>query len=188
MAWVPRNLNTMPAFTTNVEWGMYWDSGRIVLGAPEGAPKNEYLQWYAQFGGVPTAVTLADTVSQAMELLNRLTNRADSCVFCEIVQRDPKGQIERHTPHAVVFTPLSPVIPGHKLVVSRAHVGSALENAGVTADTIRDAVQYAAKYGDQMNLITSVGKDATQTVRHLHIHIVPRHAGDGLALPWTGQH
>jgi diadenosine tetraphosphate (Ap4A) HIT family hydrolase len=37
------------------------------------------------------------------------------------------------------------------------------------------------------NFITSAGRDATQTVFHLHIHIVPRHAGDGLALPWTGQ-
>ena len=37
------------------------------------------------------------------------------------------------------------------------------------------------------NLITSVGAAATQTVKHLHIHIVPRHEGDGLHLPWTEQ-
>jgi hypothetical protein len=37
------------------------------------------------------------------------------------------------------------------------------------------------------NLITSVGADATQSVRHLHIHVVPRREGDGLMLPWSGQ-
>jgi histidine triad (HIT) family protein len=38
------------------------------------------------------------------------------------------------------------------------------------------------------NIITSAGSDATQTVFHLHLHVVPRRAGDGLALPWTGDH
>jgi histidine triad (HIT) family protein len=37
------------------------------------------------------------------------------------------------------------------------------------------------------NIITSVGAEATQTVFHLHLHVVPRRFGDGLALPWTGQ-
>lgn len=44
--WVPRDLVTMPAFTTNVEFGRFADSGRIVVyGRPEGAPKTRYLDW-----------------------------------------------------------------------------------------------------------------------------------------------
>ncbi|MFI0712504.1 HIT domain-containing protein [Streptomyces inhibens] len=35
------------------------------------------------------------------------------------------------------------------------------------------------------NVITSRGPSATQTIRHLHIHLVPRADGDGLLLPWT---
>lgn len=38
------------------------------------------------------------------------------------------------------------------------------------------------------NLITSKGADATQSVYHLHVHIAPRQADDGLHLPWTSQH
>ena len=37
------------------------------------------------------------------------------------------------------------------------------------------------------NLITSIGAAATQTVFHLHVHVVPRHEGDGLLLPWSNQ-
>jgi diadenosine tetraphosphate (Ap4A) HIT family hydrolase len=36
-------------------------------------------------------------------------------------------------------------------------------------------------------MITSAGPAATQTIKHLHVHYVPRHAGDGLSLPWTNQ-
>jgi histidine triad (HIT) family protein len=35
------------------------------------------------------------------------------------------------------------------------------------------------------NLITSKGSAATQTVFHLHVHLVPRQVDDGLPLPWT---
>jgi len=38
---------------------------------------------------------------------------------------------------------------------------------------------------EEFNLITSAGKNATQSVFHLHVHLVPRVAGDGLSLPWT---
>lgn len=44
-AWVPRELNTMPAFTTNVEFGYFIHTGKILYGRPEGAPKTKYLDW-----------------------------------------------------------------------------------------------------------------------------------------------
>ncbi len=43
--WVPRELKTMPAFTTNVEFGMYLKSGKIVYGRPDDAPNNRYLDY-----------------------------------------------------------------------------------------------------------------------------------------------
>ena len=44
-AWVPRELQKMPAFTTNVEFGMYLNCGRFVYGRPDNAPKTRYLDF-----------------------------------------------------------------------------------------------------------------------------------------------
>jgi hypothetical protein len=48
LMWVPRELKDMPAFTTNVEFGLYCDSGRLVFGYPKNAPKMDYLGWTAK--------------------------------------------------------------------------------------------------------------------------------------------
>ena len=41
--WVPRDLTTMPAFTTNIEFGEWLSSGKVIVGAPEGTPKTRYM-------------------------------------------------------------------------------------------------------------------------------------------------
>lgn len=113
---------------------------------------------------------------------------SNPCMFCEIVEfRAPADRIH-DTPDTSAFVPLNPVTPGHVLIVPTRHVRDAAEDPEVTARTMADAAKLAGLYGVPFNLITSAGADATQTVFHLHIHYVPRRPGDGLALPWTGQH
>ncbi|WP_433478573.1 nucleoside 2-deoxyribosyltransferase domain-containing protein [Spirillospora sp. CA-142024] len=73
--WVPREIETMPAFTTNVEWGMWHDSGRVVFGAPPDAPRNRYLLHYATKFGVPAATDLRDTVAAALRRIGTGASR-----------------------------------------------------------------------------------------------------------------
>lgn len=42
--WIPRNLEKLPGFTTNIEFGEWLNSGKIVVGSPLESPKNEYLK------------------------------------------------------------------------------------------------------------------------------------------------
>lgn len=43
--WLPRSLPDMPAFTTNVEFGYWLHSKKVIYGRPDGAPKTKYLDW-----------------------------------------------------------------------------------------------------------------------------------------------
>ena len=112
--------------------------------------------------------------------------RHPDCPFCK---RIAAGEFEISDRFAVAFEPLNPVTPGHLLVVPRPHVQDAGSNPLVAARTMALAAEIAGPLGwaESYNLITSAGAAATQTVYHLHLHIVPRREGDGLHLPWTGQ-
>lgn len=105
----------------------------------------------------------------------------DPCAFCEIVAGNAPAQILHEWRKAIAITPLSPVTEGHELIISKEHVANALEWPALTGDVMQCAAERA--WAD-CNLITSIGTAATQTVFHLHVHIVPRRPGDGLRLPW----
>lgn len=109
------------------------------------------------------------------------------CVFCEIIaKREPVEWIlEPDTWHdAVAFVPLNPVTEGHCLIVPKRHVKDFAADPETFADTARRAAELMRWTNRPMNVITSRGKEATQSVFHLHLHLVPREENDGLALPW----
>lgn len=64
--WVPRDLETMPAFTTNVEFGLTVASGKAILGFPEDAPKMKYLAALGSRYNVWISHTLEETVRMAV--------------------------------------------------------------------------------------------------------------------------
>lgn len=106
----------------------------------------------------------------------------DDCVFCRIVAEVEPATFVRRWTDAVAIRPLDPVTDGHVLVIPRQHVVDATDKPYVAAETMQRAASFATP---PCNIITSAGPEASQTVRHLHIHVIPRRSGDGLALPWT---
>jgi histidine triad (HIT) family protein len=103
------------------------------------------------------------------------------CIFCAIVGGDAPAAVVREWDDALAIVPLGPVVDGHLLVIPKRHVADASADPDVTAATMRRAAEIVPW---PANIITSLGEAATQSVFHLHIHIVPRTADDGLALPW----
>lgn len=120
-----------------------------------------------------------------------------NCVFCRIIAGEEFAIVIAEWKETVAFLPLGAVAEGHVLFVPREHVVAAHEVPAITAQVAGRAAEWAlaaqkvAKHRvsqpEEYNLITSYGPAATQSIAHLHIHYVPRRAGDGLALPWTGQ-
>lgn len=105
------------------------------------------------------------------------------CVFCD---RITAGEFDYFDRYSVAFQPLKPVTPGHFLVAPRRHAENALDAPNNAGRALAFAAKMAVEMGlDACNFITSAGVAASQTVPHLHVHVVPRHDGDGLALPWT---
>jgi histidine triad (HIT) family protein len=104
------------------------------------------------------------------------------CVFCQIIRHEVGAEFVDEWGDAIAIVPLNPVTPGHVLVIPKRHVADALEETSMTAVSFMRAAQIAK---GPCNLITSCGREATQTIGHLHVHIVPRRDGDGLHLPWT---
>lgn len=67
--WVPRKLRTMPALTTNIEFGLYANSGKIVLGAPKNAHKMSYFKFMASKYRIPYYSALKETLEKTLEIL-----------------------------------------------------------------------------------------------------------------------
>lgn len=115
----------------------------------------------------------------------------DGCVFCDYEgPSEVLATFAMESGEVFVIAPVEPVTEGHVLVIPRLHVASFALNPRLTGAVMHAASHWQATkngYGDA-NLITSAGEAATQTVKHLHVHVVPRAKGDGLLLPWSGFH
>ncbi|MBO3737992.1 nucleoside 2-deoxyribosyltransferase domain-containing protein [Actinoplanes flavus] len=73
--WVPRNMQNMPGLTTNVEFGRWESSGRVVLGTPPNAAHVGYLRECAIRNGAPVTATLNEAAAAAMEMISNGSRR-----------------------------------------------------------------------------------------------------------------
>lgn len=114
------------------------------------------------------------------------TDPNDPCVFCHPELLDNAAYRITGVPITIYrTTPRYPVTPGHHLYFPLVHVASATTEPAVTAWTVQAAIEDARRSYDHFNIITSIGRAATQSVMHLHVHVVPRGPHeDRLCLPW----
>jgi histidine triad (HIT) family protein len=126
-----------------------------------------------------------DTADCPGNLRTKLAWGDPPCVFCQIASGKVPAQIADEAEGWTSFPPLGPHVPGHMLFVPRRHVADATVEPALTGTVFAAASAYLGRVlRSQGNLLTSVGPDATQTVMHLHVHVIPRGAGDGLHHDW----
>jgi histidine triad (HIT) family protein len=113
-----------------------------------------------------------------------------NCVFCRIMKKEIPASVVYEDEHTLAFMDLGQVNPGHVLVALKAHAENiyALEDAQAAA-VFRSAAHVARAIRAAFNppglsVYQANGAPAGQTVFHLHVHLVPRHDGDGMALSW----
>lgn len=67
--WIPRDLENLPGFTTNVEFGLFAQSGKVVLGYPKNAPQIGYLHHLADRFNISVRHSLQETLVSAATLV-----------------------------------------------------------------------------------------------------------------------
>ena len=112
------------------------------------------------------------------------------CVFCRIVARQIPATVVHEDAETLAFMDIGQVNPGHVLVACKAHVENfyGLEDAQAAA-VFRAAAKVARAIRAAFNppglsVYQANGKPAGQTVFHFHVHLLPRHDGDGMQLVW----
>lgn len=114
------------------------------------------------------------------------------CVFCEIVKRQSPANIIFEDEVTLALTPLEEVSKGHTLLIPKKHFESVLDVDDETfshfAKVLRElSIKLVKENGATgINLLNASGKDAQQSVAHLHFHLVPRYPKDGLDM-WIRQ-
>jgi histidine triad (HIT) family protein len=111
------------------------------------------------------------------------------CPFCAIIDGSAKAEIILETPDLIAFLDHKPLFRGHTLLVPKMHVRllSDLPKSLVpaffeTAQRLERAVEDGLGVDGSMILINNV---VSQSVPHLHLHVIPRMKGDGLRF-WLG--
>jgi hypothetical protein len=64
--WIPRDLNNLPGFTTNVEFGYWVKSERCFYGRPDGAAKTNYLDWLYEKEGRGSPASSMDELAETV--------------------------------------------------------------------------------------------------------------------------
>jgi histidine triad (HIT) family protein len=112
------------------------------------------------------------------------------CVFCKIVAGQIPSTRVFEDEHTVAFMDIGQVNPGHVLVAVKKHADNlyALDDAQAaavarTSARVARAIRDAFK-PEGLSVYQANGKAAGQTVFHYHVHLLPRHAGDGMELTW----
>jgi len=111
-------------------------------------------------------------------------------VFCRIVAKQIPAIVVHEDAHTMSFMDIGQVNPGHVLVAAKAHAENiyALEDAQAaalfcSAAHVARAIR-AAFSPEGLSVYQANGRAAGQTVFHFHLHLVPRHADDGMSLVW----
>ena len=111
------------------------------------------------------------------------------CVFCQIVEGQAPASVVFSDGTVMAIMDIAPIVPGHLLVFPKRHAQLMSElqpgegaACWVIAETMAKALRGSGLRVEGVNVFVADGEAAFQDVPHFHIHVIPRHAGDGFSL------
>ena len=112
----------------------------------------------------------------------------ESCLFCKIANGTIPCYKVYEDNDVIAFLDIAPATRGHTLVVPKEHF---IDMANAPKDVIDKAFEVAQLIAQAeisqlgasgVNVISNIGESAGQSIRHFHIHVIPRYDNDGLKL------
>lgn len=118
------------------------------------------------------------------------TSPPGQCIFCRLVAREIPAATVHEDDLTIAFMDIGQVNPGHVLVATKRHAATLLDITPEEAAAVMQTAQRVARAVHSafdppgLTLLQANGRDGDQTVFHFHMHVVPRHEKDGIALTW----
>lgn len=102
-----------------------------------------------------------------------------NCIFCGIVSGSKPGKIVFQDEHVTAFHDIHPVAPTHILIVPNKHIVSVNDISPSDEPLVGRLFSTARRLAEKQNvnksgyrLIINTGRDANQTILHLHMHLI----------------
>ena len=118
------------------------------------------------------------------------TSPPGQCIFCRLVAGEIPSARVYEDDLVIAFMDIAQVNPGHVLIATKRHATNLFE---ITPEEAAAVMQTAQKMAEALRiafdppgltLLQANGKEGEQTVFHFHLHVLPRHANDGVGLNW----
>lgn len=113
------------------------------------------------------------------------------CIFCKIAAGALPSCKVYEDAETLAFMDIGPIVPGHTLVIPKAHYDPLIATPPEVLSRLIQVVQKIARaqmqglQADGLNVIQTNGRAAGQEVPHLHFHVIPRFYTDGHRWNWT---
>ena len=111
----------------------------------------------------------------------------NDCIFCKILKGELPCMKIYEDEHTLAFLDIAKDVDGHILVIPKKHVTNILDADGETLSHVMNTVKKIGAHLTEncgyegMNILNANNECSGQTVFHLHIHLIPRKRGDGVA-------
>ncbi len=118
------------------------------------------------------------------------TSPPGQCIFCRLVAGEIPAAHVHEDDLTIAFMDIGQVNPGHVLVATKRHAATLFDITPEEAAAVMQTAQKVARAVQDtfdppgLTLLQANGREGDQTVFHFHMHVVPRHTGDGIPVTW----
>lgn len=119
-------------------------------------------------------------------IIGTKNNKHRPCPFCKIIKKEIPSNIIYEDRYIIAFLDVNPISKGHTLITPKKHYRTIFETPESTLAYISRITKKVADMitknleAEGVNILHASGKEAQQSVDHIHYHIIPRYKNDGI--------